>query len=217
MRPTDSELIASLTQSLEPTPAFRRPKPILALWISACSVYLAILIWRSTGHYPLIFGPHSWPSIFSWILLAAAFVCSSAGTIASGVPGRTSVRSWLVASWALIGAWAVWLVVRHYIEPSSFGFELRIPHHGDIKCAYETFFWGVGPMAALYGVLRGMATVQPSRAGSLWMLAAFSASAFLIEIMCDDESVLHQLYGHWLLVALFGYAGFRAGRSLLRW
>jgi hypothetical protein len=217
MRPSDSELIDNLARSLEPTSTLRRPKTLLALWIVTSIIYLGIIIWQSTAHHSLVFGPHSWSQLVAWFLVAAAFVCSSAGSIAAGIPGRRSVKAWLVASWSLVSAWAVWLVVRHYIEPATFDFVFRGVHRGDIKCACETFYWGLAPLALLYGIMRGLATVQAKRAGSLWLLSAFSLSAFLIQIMCEDESVFHQLYGHWLMLAVFGFAGFKAGRKLLHW
>jgi hypothetical protein len=217
VKKTDGELIDELTRSLSPVSLWRKPVPLLVLWIGTCLAYLSVIVVESPNYHRIIFGPHSWPSIVSWFLLGFTFLISSTGSILSGLPGVIVARRWVVTSWAFVTLWAVWLLLRHLFEPLTFPVDMHVPNMLDWKCARGTFVFGLGPLVMIFGILKGLASVERARTGSLSLIAAFSASGFLIEVACDDESVFHQLWGHWLLLALAGWAGFKLGRRMLRW
>lgn len=217
MKKSDGELIDELSKALTPVAIWRKPGPLLVLWVGTCMAYLAMIVKESQSYHNIVFGPHSWPSVASWFILGTMFLVSSTGSIVAGLPGSPAIRRWLRASWILVAVWAAWFVLRHYFEPITFPVDMRLPSFNDLRCARGTFIWGLGPLVLIYGILRGLASVDLERTGSLCVIAAFSASSFLIEVACDDESVFHQLWGHWLLLALLGSAGFRLGRRVLRW
>ncbi len=214
MKPVRENLIASLTEELEPVRAFNARDGMGLLAIAAALTFAAVVMVEGFWH-GIVSGE---ASAFFWItsgLLALLGLASAGAVIAMASPrvgNRFDAPVWLSAMMVVLPIGALLSAM-----PQQHGLDAIVNDMYGMHCLTYSMFSTVLIGAALTLWLRRGATVSLNAAGWFTGIAAGSLGALAYGISCSIDSITHLGTWHIAPVAISALLGRLIVPHLVRW
>jgi hypothetical protein len=214
MTSSREDMIASLTQDLEPVRAYSARNGAALLAIAGGLTVIGVLLIEGIWHGMT----NGDASAFFWVtngLLTLLGLASSAAVIAMASPrvgGRSDAPLWLGVMLVILPIVAVLSVVRQ-----QHGMEVIANDMYGFHCLSHSLFATVLMFASLTVWLRRGAPVSVNSAGWLTGVASGSLGAVAYGISCSIDSITHLGIWHVAPVAISAIAGRLIVPHLVRW
>jgi len=214
MKPAKEDMIASLTEELEPVRAFNTRDGMALLAVAAALTFAGVLVFEGFWH-GILTGE---ASAFFWItngLLALLGLASAGAVIAMASPrvgNRFDAPVWLSAMMAVLPVSAMLSVM-----PQQHGLDAIVNDMYGMHCLTYSLLSTVLIGAALTAWLRRGATVSLNAAGWFAGIAAGSLGTLAYGMSCSIVSITHLGIWHIAPVVISAVLGRLIVPQLVRW
>lgn len=210
MHDKTDQLIASLANETPRAPLSLRS--VCGRWIAGFMAYLAVLV-AVTGVRSDLAEALARPWFVAEMLVLLALVISTAfcGVLAAYPDRHQHARITYLPAFLMLIFFAI-LGMEWMQAPPN----LLPPLH-DIECLLCISAYALLPGAWLLYQMHKLASVRPSLAGALALVASFSLGAFATRLKEATDYIPHLITWHYLPMFLAALVGMVLGRWLLRW
>lgn len=207
---TVEDLIVDLSGRATPVTPLAPPLVRFAQWLAVAAACAIAAV--------AAFGPRAdfGDAIRQPIFIATAaltFAAAAFGGVAAlmlAVPGTSRAASVRLASFGLLGAWGLVLVILWLRAGVAFPSDPHWP-----VCAIRIVGVGVIPAWMLLAMLRGAAPLRPAAAGEMAAIAAMGIAAVATQIACPYDAPSHLIRGHLAPMMLLTILGAWMGPRIL--
>lgn len=205
------DLIASLSDELEPVKTAKHPLFYALPWLAVALAFSVYIIYRVGIRHDALVKLHDTVFLFETILVGALGISAA---IASGylmVPDMRG-KKWLVSVTATIAVvFLLWNVVKSFAEG------LHMPHLNIDHCMQEGLFIAFIPMMALIFFMRGGTTTRPMVMALMNILAGASIAYIGLRFTCSMDTVGHSTIMHLAPYIVVGSLIGLTARRLYKW
>ena len=205
------DLILQLAKSAAPVTPLAAPSIRLLRWMALAALVTAVAIVAIGPRHDLIAAAARPAFTASLVGLLVATVSAAAAALVLSVPGAE--RSPLQRALPVVAAaaWpAAWLAA---MTTNAAPGGARLFH---LACAVEIAALGAASGWVLFAMIHRAAPLRPGWTAGLASLAAITSASAATQVICPVDDPGHQLFGHVLVAAVVGLAGFLTGQRLLR-
>jgi hypothetical protein len=208
-----SELINALARGAGPAPRLHLTRRLMVVAASGTLVAAALAV-SMFGLVPaaMFSGPALWTK-FTYAALLAAVAVRLVERLARPAADAQRSRRALLAVFAVMGLAAAWACAA--VPPE--GRRAFVLGHSWAVCPWCVLLLSVPTLVAALWILRGVAPVQPTRAGLAVGVLSGATGALGYSLACPEASIAFVAVWYTLGIVLTGLLGGVLGRWLLRW
>ncbi len=212
MTNSTEDLIASLSERMEPIKRPANPFALFLKWLAGSLAYMGMLLLFFGLRQNLLIKFHSPLFLAELGFLASIMITSALSAAILSFPDIYQKR-WLVFTPVLP---LLLFIATLFIAWQNDNPPAPLPPHG-IECLACITMFSLLPAAFMLFILRKQASTHYAIAGSIALISAASVGCLTLRLSENTDSIPHLVEWHYLPMIGFGILGLWVGRKLLKW